>query len=122
MRKGKYHMKVRRINDFCPAFIHPELFQNSLTVGAVSVAAGIIVDFDVTAILTLADGMSKRTALAFHDGMGSFLLDGRNGIPRVKSVPSVFEDLLDFISAHESPPILSNGLTAFPVPLEERWT
>lgn len=122
MWKGEYHMKVRRINDLRPAFVDPDFFQNSLAVRTVTVATGIIMDLCMTAVLTLADRMTKGTTLAFHDGMSRFLLEVRRGIYRLKSFPSVFEDLLNFISAHESSPILSNGLTAFPVPLEDKWT
>lgn len=49
MRKSKYHMEIRRVNDLSPALIHPEFLLHSLTVGAVTVAAGIIVKFNMTA-------------------------------------------------------------------------
>lgn len=53
MGKGKHHMKIRRINDFSPAFIHPDFLLYSLSVRTVTVAAGIIVDFHMSAIGTL---------------------------------------------------------------------
>ena len=52
MRKSKYHMEIRRVNDLSPALIHPDFLLHSLTVGAVTVAAGIIVKFNMTAFWT----------------------------------------------------------------------
>lgn len=54
MGKRKYHMKVRGVNDFSPSFIHLDFVQNSLTVWAVTVSAGIIMDFYVATVRTLA--------------------------------------------------------------------
>lgn len=34
MRKSKYHMEIRRVNDLSPALIHPDFLLHSLTVGA----------------------------------------------------------------------------------------
>lgn len=34
MWQGKYHMEVRRVNDFRPAFIYPDFFQDRLTMGS----------------------------------------------------------------------------------------
>ena len=48
-------MKIRRVNDFGSALIHPELLFDSLAVRTVTVTAGIVMVFDVTAIGTLAD-------------------------------------------------------------------
>lgn len=53
MRKGKNHMEVRGVNDFSPAFIHPDLFLHGLAVGAVAVTAGIIVEFNMAAVRAL---------------------------------------------------------------------
>ncbi len=74
VRKCKYHMEVRGINDFRPAFIHPDFFQDGLTVGAVPVAAGIIVEFHVSAFAALADIDPKPAGLAGEDCAGSFPL------------------------------------------------
>ena len=43
MRKSEDHMKVGGMNDLSPAFIHPDLLENCLTVRTVTVAAGVIV-------------------------------------------------------------------------------
>ena len=48
-------MKIRRINDFGSALIPPELLFDSLTVGTVTVTAGIVVVLDVATIVALAD-------------------------------------------------------------------
>ena len=53
MGKRKHHMKVRGINDLCFSFIHPEFLQDRLAVGAVTVAAGVVMDFHVPAVFTL---------------------------------------------------------------------
>lgn len=54
MGQGKNHMEISGVNDFCPAFIHPDFLKDSLTVRAVAVTAGIIVYFRVSAAGTLA--------------------------------------------------------------------
>lgn len=54
-------MVIRRVNDFGTPFVHPEFFLDSLTVGTVTtatVAAGIVVDFRMTALFTNADATS----------------------------------------------------------------
>ncbi len=72
--KCKHHMEVRGVNDFRPAFINPDLFQDSLTVGTVAVAAGIIVELHVSAFPALADIDAKPAGLAGEDRAGSFSL------------------------------------------------
>ena len=74
VRKSKHHMEVRGVNDFRPAFIDPDLFEYSLTDGAVPVPAGIIVEFHVSAFAALADVDPKPAGLAGQDGTGSFPL------------------------------------------------
>ncbi len=55
MGKGKDHMEVGGVNDLGPAFIHPELSQDSLAVGAIAVAAGVVMDLGMAAVLALAE-------------------------------------------------------------------
>ena len=55
MWQSKDYMKVRRINHFSPAFIYPDLFVYSLTVGTIAVAAGIVVKFHMTTVRTFRD-------------------------------------------------------------------
>ncbi len=64
MGQGKYHMKVRGVDDFRPAFIHPDFFLHGLTVWAVAIAAGIAVDFQVPAVCTLTEVTTKLSRLA----------------------------------------------------------
>ena len=59
MGEGKNHMEVRGINDFGPAFIHPDFFQDSLAFGTVTVAAGIVVELHVPAFTAAADITAK---------------------------------------------------------------
>ena len=74
VRECTHHMEVRGVNDFRPAFINPDLFQDSLTAGTVPVTAGIIVEFHVPAFAALADIDSKPAGLTGEDSTGSFPL------------------------------------------------
>ena len=49
MRHGEDDVEVFRIKDFRTALIDPEFLQDRLAAGAVAVAAGRIVDLDMTA-------------------------------------------------------------------------
>ena len=53
VRERKYHMEVRGANDFRPAFIHPDFFQDSLTVRAAAVTAGVVMDLHMPTVTTL---------------------------------------------------------------------
>ena len=64
MGQCKYHMKVGRVDDFGPAFIHPDFVLYGLTVGTVSVTAGIVVNFHVPAVGTLTKVTAKFTGFA----------------------------------------------------------
>ena len=64
MGQGKNHMKVRGVDDFRPAFIHPDFLLYSLTVRAVTVAAGVVVDFYVPTVRTLTEVTAKLSGLA----------------------------------------------------------
>lgn len=55
MREREHHMEIGGIDDLGPAFVHPDLLLGCLAVWAVTVAAGIIVYFQVSAFRTLAD-------------------------------------------------------------------
>lgn len=64
MRKRKDYMKIRGVDYFCPAFVDPDFFVDSLTVGVVAVPAGIVMDLGMSAILADAKAVSRRTGLA----------------------------------------------------------
>ena len=64
MGQCKNHMKVRGVDDFGPAFIHPDFFLYGLTARAVSVTAGIVVNFHVPAVGTLTEVTAKFTGFA----------------------------------------------------------
>ena len=101
MGKGKYHMEIRGINDFRPALIYPDLFEDSLAVGAVPVAAGIIVEFDMSAFPALADINAKPAGLACEDCAGGFLLFSRLEMSGLAVVPiRILPDLLDLEITH----------------------
>ena len=74
MRQGKHDMEVGGVDDFRPALINPELFGHCLTVGAVPVAAGIIVELHMPAFRTCADVHAELAGLAGQNRMGSPLL------------------------------------------------
>ena len=74
MGDSKHHVEVRGINDLRPAIINPDFFEDSLTVGTVPVAAGIIVELDMSAFHALADIDTEPAGLTCQDGAGSFLL------------------------------------------------
>ena len=61
MWKGKDHMKIRRVDDLSPAFIHPDFLLYSLTVRTIAVTAGIIVELQMSAIRALAQVNSEFT-------------------------------------------------------------
>lgn len=52
MGQGKNDMEVRGIDDFGTPLIHPDFLIDSLAVRAVTVSAGIIVDFGISAVGT----------------------------------------------------------------------
>ena len=74
MGECKHHMEVRGVNDFRPAFIHPDFFQDGLTVGAVPVAAGIVVERYMSAFHARTGIDSEPAGLTCQDSAGSFLL------------------------------------------------
>lgn len=75
MWKGEYHMEVRGVDDFSFPFVYPDFFQNSLTVGAVPVSAGIVMDFHMSTIGALTDVVPELSGLTIKDGMRSFFLN-----------------------------------------------
>lgn len=96
MGQGKDDMEVRGVNDLRPAFIHPEFLLDGLAVGAVTVAAGIIMDFKVSAVGTDGSINAEGAGFAVENVEGSFLLDmgledTGSGIMLIRETP----DLLD---------------------------
>ena len=71
MGKCKHHMKVGRIDDFSPSFIHPDFFKDSLTVRTVSVSTGVVVDLHMSTVCTLTDAAAKFSSLAVQKGRRS---------------------------------------------------
>ena len=74
MGQGKNHMEIRGIDHFRTAFVNPDLLVYSLAVGAITVAAGIIVCFGMSAFCTDADVAAASFGFAPDDSPGSFLL------------------------------------------------
>lgn len=68
-------MIIRCINHFTPAFVSPDFFVNSLTVGAVAIATGVMVRSDMSAIVTTAEVYPQFSGFAIADGMGSTALN-----------------------------------------------
>lgn len=69
MWKSKDHMKVRGVNDLSPAFIDPDLFLYSLTVGAVPVTAGIIVEFGMPTVGALGNIYPEFPGFTVEDSL-----------------------------------------------------
>ena len=67
-------MKVGGVNNFRPAFVNPDLFIDSLTIGAVPVTAGIVVDFYMPAFCALADAAANAAGFTVSYGTCSFFL------------------------------------------------
>lgn len=101
MRKCEYHMEIRGINHFCSAPVNPEFLINGLTVGAVPVAAGVIVKFHMPAIRTERNIHTEGACFTVQNGIGSFLLRIRKKAPRGKECfIRVLSNLLDFSVSH----------------------
>ena len=99
--KCEYHMEIRGINHFCSALVNPEFLINGLTVGAVPVAAGVIVKFHMPAIRTERNIHTKGACFTVHNGIGSFLLPIRKEVPRAKeSYIRFLTKLMDFSISH----------------------
>ena len=96
MGQGKDDMEVRGVDDLSPALIHPEFFLDGLAVGAVTVAAGVIMDFKVSTVGTDGSVDAEGAGFAVEEVEGSFPLDIRledagSGIILISEAP----DLLD---------------------------
>ena len=76
-----------------------DFLKHSLTVGAVPVAAGIIVDLHMPTIFTLGNLAAKRATFAGGNGMCSFPLDYRRLERRCIRIPSGVKYLL-YLTAH----------------------
>jgi len=77
MGKGEDHMEIGGVNHLGPAPVHPDFLKNSLAVGAVTVAAGIVMEIHVPALGALAYVVSEFSGFAAQDGMCGFFLDIR---------------------------------------------
>ena len=74
MGECKNHMEVRGVNDLGPALIHPDFPEDRLAVRAVAVAAGVIVEMNMSAFGAFADVNAKAAGFAGKDSEGSLLL------------------------------------------------
>ena len=124
MGKGKYHMEVRGIDDLSPALIHPDFLLHSLAVRAVTVTAGIIMDFHVSTVRTLAQIETKPAGFTVYNGMGGFSVVHPSGNAPVQNSHQRNVQISAGFCNHpwHLPAIRSKGLTAPLVPLEARWT
>lgn len=101
MWKGKHHMKVRSVNDLRPALIHPDFLLHSLAAGTVTVAAGILVDFYMPAVRTLAYIEAKPAGFTVKNGSCGFALNLRWRMPlRQIGMIGELKDLPDFVITH----------------------
>ena len=94
-------MEVGSIDDFCPAFVHPDFLIHSLAVGAAAVAAGIIVERYMSALHAFADIDSELAGLTGQDGAGSFfLIFGLEMSGLAVIIIRILPDLLNFEITH----------------------
>lgn len=101
MWECKDHMEVGGVNDFCPSFIHPDLFVYRLTVGAVTVPAGIVVELQMPAVRALGNVDPQFSGLTGKDGPGGFLLYGGGAVSLVQEILiGVFPDASDLQVIH----------------------
>lgn len=101
MWKRKYHMKVRGVNHFCSAFVHPDLPVGGLAAWTAAISAGVVVEIQMATVRALGKVSPQITGLTVKDGPGSFSLNIRQMVGffcegLVRSVP----DLLDFQISH----------------------
>lgn len=75
MGKRKNHVEVRRVNDLSPAFVHPDFLIDRLAAGAIAVFAGIVVEFQVSAVWALGDADAEFPGFTGHDGTGGLALN-----------------------------------------------
>lgn len=68
------NMEVGGINDFCPAFVYSNVLINSLTVRAVAVAAGIIVELHMPSVRALGNIYSEFLGFIVQNRLGNFVL------------------------------------------------
>lgn len=74
MRKGKNYKEVRSINDLCPVFVYPDFFIDSLAVRTVTVAAGIIMKIQISAVWALGNIYPQFPGFTVQDCIRSFCL------------------------------------------------
>lgn len=102
MWKCKDHMEIRGINHLSPAFIHPYFGGEGLAVRAAAVAAGVVIELDMSAVRALAGITAEPAGLAVHDGMGRPALDiGEENAGGRISVKRGSKYLPDLIITHE---------------------
>ena len=65
-------MKVRCFQNILTTFVHPLFLGQSLTHGTASVAAGIIVDLQMTTVFTYTYVGTISTGLAVNDAVCNF--------------------------------------------------
>ena len=96
-------MKVRSVNNLCPSFVQPDFFVDSLTVRAITVAAGIIMELQMSAVGALGNIGTQFSGFTVEDGRGSFPLDIRlvNARSRILQIRA-FPDALDLRAIHGS--------------------
>ena len=99
---GKDHMEIRGINDLSLSCIDPDLLENSLTIGTAAVPTGVVVDGDMTAVLTGGDGAAHLRGLAVQNGTGSLKLHRRWGESLQIVLPAQIKDLLYLRPKHKS--------------------
>lgn len=124
VRQRENDVEIRCVDNFSSTFVNPDFPVYSLTIRAVAVSAGIIVNDSITAFTALRDVVTESSGLAVEYGGGGFLLFRRHWASGcLISWIGTFPYLLNFGMAHQRmPSILSSGLTVLLTALDARWT
>jgi len=97
-------MEISCIEHLAASFVDPDLFQDGLTIGTATIAAGAAVKLDMTAIVTDRGVVTEISGLAAPDGIsGSDLLVRQDVIIHIpsKRVRKHGPDRIPFI--HDAP-------------------
>ena len=97
----EHHMEIRCVNDLFSAFVHPDFLIERLAVRTAAVAAGIIVELDMSAIRAFGNIHAEPAGFTVEDGPGSFPLSiGLKGAGCAVVLIRIVPDLLYFQLSH----------------------
>lgn len=93
-------MEIRGINYLCFPGIYPEFLQKCLAVWAVAVAAGIVMEVQVSAVRADGNIAAEFPGLAGHEGGGGLPLYRGGAEESSIALPGIVKDLLELKPEH----------------------